>query len=309
MTKNKEDFGPRYIPADIKREVRQACGFGCVICRCPLYEYDHIEEYSVVGEHKADNLALLCPNCHTKKGKKQITKEWIRECKRSARSKLLISDRIQKVSYTIDLGSNLISNFDQGYIFDCDNFGFLFIDFTDSLSLTGKFFDHDGAVALEISDNELQLNSNTWDIEYVGSKITFRSDPRKIFLSIDINSQRRLITITGKYFINEIPVTINEKGVCLGETPIALQNIIHNADIGLMITSGLPTNQSGEPIRGMVTGYVQRNTFLGYAPIFIMNPKLVAANVIDSGQIAIFINHDFLIQLHKQLKEEKHKRE
>ncbi len=30
------------IPLPIQREVRQRCGFGCVICGLPLYDYDHI---------------------------------------------------------------------------------------------------------------------------------------------------------------------------------------------------------------------------------------------------------------------------
>jgi len=32
----------RNIPLPIQREVRQRCGFGCVICGTLLYEYDHI---------------------------------------------------------------------------------------------------------------------------------------------------------------------------------------------------------------------------------------------------------------------------
>lgn len=302
MTKKKEDFDSRYIPADIKREVRQACGFGCVICRCPLYEYDHIEEYSIVGEHKAENLALLCPNCHTKKGKRQITKEWIRECKNSAKGKFLNSDRIQNVPYTIDLGTNLITSFKGGVIFDCRYFGFLVMNFTDSLSLSGKFFDKDGAIALEIEDNELQLNNHIWDIEYTGSTIILRHALRDVFLSIDINSEKKLIVITGKYFINDIPVSISDKGICLNGNPIALKNIIHNSDVGLVITEGLPTDENGNIVRGCLTGYIQKNTLTGAVPIYIMNPMLVAGNIIDSCQIAIFITHEFLMEFHMKSK-------
>src|ERR1044071_10283987 len=55
------------IPEPIKREVRQRCGFGCVICGMPLYNYDHMTEWSEVHRHDAANLTLLCPNHHHEK--------------------------------------------------------------------------------------------------------------------------------------------------------------------------------------------------------------------------------------------------
>jgi len=36
------------IPSDIKRTVRQKCGFGCVMCLCPIYDDEHLEECSKV---------------------------------------------------------------------------------------------------------------------------------------------------------------------------------------------------------------------------------------------------------------------
>lgn len=302
MVKSKEDFDPRYIPAEIRREVRQACGFGCVICRCPLYEYDHIEEYSVVGEHTAKNLALLCPTCHLKKGRKQITKEYIRERKNEAKDKLLKSDQLQKVPYTIDLGSNLIQSFSGGLIFYCAHFGYLEMHFTDSLSLSGKFFDAEGATALEIDDNELKISNHIWDIEYTGSTIIFRYALRNIFLSIDINSEKKLIVIRGKYFINEIPIIISENGICIDGTPIADKNIVTNSDAGLVVTGGELTDESGQILHGMVSGHVSGSIFKGRAPIHIKNPKQASANIITSCHVAIYITHDFLIELNRNLK-------
>jgi 5-methylcytosine-specific restriction endonuclease McrA len=39
------------IPEGVKREVRQRCGFGCVICGLPIYEYDHLVPYAQVLSH------------------------------------------------------------------------------------------------------------------------------------------------------------------------------------------------------------------------------------------------------------------
>jgi len=176
------------------------------------------------------------------------------------------------------------------------------MNFTDSLSLSGKFFDKDGLLALEIEDNELRLNNHIWDIEYTGSTIIFRYALRDIFLSIDINSEKKLIVITGKYFINDIPISISDKGICLDGNPIVLENVIHNSNIGLVITEGLPTNKSGEVVHGCLTGYVESNILSGAVPIYIMNPMLVAGNIMDSCHIAIFITHEFLIEFYMRSK-------
>ena len=48
------------IPNDKMREVRQRCGFGCVICGLPIFEYDHIHGW----ENDPNTLTLLCDNHH-----------------------------------------------------------------------------------------------------------------------------------------------------------------------------------------------------------------------------------------------------
>jgi len=67
----------RNIPEAIKREVRQRCGFGCVICGAPIYEYDHIIDWSIVKKHEAKNITLLCPQHHTEKTKGLLTREQV----------------------------------------------------------------------------------------------------------------------------------------------------------------------------------------------------------------------------------------
>lgn len=52
------------IPAEVELEVRQRCGFACVVCGLPLYEYHHIRPWSEVPEHDPANIVLVCPNHH-----------------------------------------------------------------------------------------------------------------------------------------------------------------------------------------------------------------------------------------------------
>jgi len=52
------------IPDPVKRTIRQRCGFGCVICGLPIYEYDHIFGYKNETGHIVEEITLLCDHHH-----------------------------------------------------------------------------------------------------------------------------------------------------------------------------------------------------------------------------------------------------
>jgi hypothetical protein len=54
----------REIPLPMKREIRQRCGFGCVLCGMPLYEYEHMLGFAQVQRHVAEEITLLCDQHH-----------------------------------------------------------------------------------------------------------------------------------------------------------------------------------------------------------------------------------------------------
>ncbi len=54
----------RNIPLPIQREVRQRCGFGCVICGLPLYQYDHVKGWANVRQHITTDIITLCDKHH-----------------------------------------------------------------------------------------------------------------------------------------------------------------------------------------------------------------------------------------------------
>lgn len=67
------------IPESIKREVRRRCGFGCVICGCPVYDYEHMLEWSVVQRHVASEITLLCPTHHRAKTSRRLSPEMVQK--------------------------------------------------------------------------------------------------------------------------------------------------------------------------------------------------------------------------------------
>lgn len=59
----------RHIPVQVTKEVRQRCGFGCVVCGAAVVDYDHFDpEFKDAKKHDPDGIILLCQNCHRRKG-------------------------------------------------------------------------------------------------------------------------------------------------------------------------------------------------------------------------------------------------
>ena len=64
--KNKYDLN-RDIPNLVKRQVRQSCGFGCVICGASIIDYEHVDPiFAEAKEHDPEKITLLCPQHHAK---------------------------------------------------------------------------------------------------------------------------------------------------------------------------------------------------------------------------------------------------
>lgn len=75
----------RDIPENVRRQVRQECGFGCVICGLAIIQYHHIDPEFVDAEiHDPKKIVLLCGSCH-QRAKDFWSKDLI--LKRSAKPK------------------------------------------------------------------------------------------------------------------------------------------------------------------------------------------------------------------------------
>lgn len=64
----------RYIPEDIREQVRKRSGYGCIVCRKIPYDYDHFQKSYVESKiHDPDDIILLCPNHHRAKENGQLS--------------------------------------------------------------------------------------------------------------------------------------------------------------------------------------------------------------------------------------------
>lgn len=188
------------IPEPIKRVVRKQCGFGCAICGMPFFQYDHIEEYADVKEHTAENLVLLCPNHHSAKTTKKLSKERIREAKEKPFNVFHATTSPFKVEPSKELITQLGSNVITGWHSDgksdhntiwVNGKSFLIIHsnegwFTISIEVT----DVDGNVLLSVKQGELVVSTENWDYEYEGENIKIRAELGNIILDLNLSDKK-----------------------------------------------------------------------------------------------------------------------
>lgn len=53
-----------YIPADVRRKLRQEANYGCALCGSPLLEHHHIIPRRVWDHNDPDHMIALCPTHH-----------------------------------------------------------------------------------------------------------------------------------------------------------------------------------------------------------------------------------------------------
>jgi hypothetical protein len=190
----------RTIPAAIKREVRQRCGFGCVVCGLGVIQYEHVDpEYNDALKHEADKIALLCPQCHAKVTTGFWSKDKVKQamnnpaCKKSGFSKEVFD--FSGGHPTLQFGGMSLSNCPIPIqvvgkplfkIEPPEEEGAPF-------RLSGFFCDSTGEVTLEIIENEWLASSSSWDVEVSGGAIIIREAHRNIHLKLVTEPPNKLI--------------------------------------------------------------------------------------------------------------------
>ncbi|VXB44481.1 conserved hypothetical protein [Pseudomonas sp. 8O] len=201
MTKIFNAFGlSRDIPADIKRQVRQRDGFGCVVCGLGIVQYEHVDpEFKDARTHDPNCIALLCPQCHAKVTTRMWSKARVKLAMRSPKCKQLGYTReffdFSDGHPALKFGGMLLSNCPTPIevsgkpLFrikppELPEEPFLF---------SGLFTDSEGNISLEIEDNEWKAYSNAWDVEVKGSTITIREAHRVFHLILSVSQPNTIV--------------------------------------------------------------------------------------------------------------------
>lgn len=185
------------IPAAIKRQVRKECGFGCAICGLPIYEYDHIDMYSKVKEHKIENIVLLCSNHHSEKSKGLLSSDIVRSHRMSPYNLELNKARgyffrfnpnLPEFLLMIGNNSYIISNkaLDRNFIaIELHGKPIFSIEREENVILfTLELTNRRGETIFKIEKNELIISIGDWDYEQIGTKFTIKSRINNIDIKI-----------------------------------------------------------------------------------------------------------------------------
>lgn len=237
----------RNIPLPIQRAVRQRCGFGCVICGMPLYEYEHMKGWANVREHVAEDITLLCDQHHREKTGGLLIEQQVLEANanpfnlRAGVSKpytLHFSGREAEVV----IGSNAFSCVDQGYgtqmvplsVDDTPLIAFILGD--GHLLLNLNIFNEYNEIVMRIVNNQLLYSSSPWDIQLVGTNLKIREAERKILIEIDFYPPNKIVVNRGRFLRNGVEILVRPRNVLITNNAMVLsRSRAHNCPSGLII--------------------------------------------------------------------------
>lgn len=242
-----KDCNSRNIPLPIQREVRQRCGFGCVICGMPLYEYEHMEEWAEVKRHVADEITLLCDQHHREKTGGLLPKEVVREANASPFN---LRDNVSKPynlhfsgkKACVEIGGNSFTCEDQGYgtamapisVDGTPLIGLILADGHFLLNLV--VFDEFNNPILHIKNNQLFYSTDPWDIQLVGTTLTVREAHRKILIEIEFKPPNKVVINRGRFLRNGVEILVRPTNILITNNAMVLQNShAHNCSGGLII--------------------------------------------------------------------------
>ncbi|HIF9095419.1 TPA: hypothetical protein ACX6S8_001090 [Photobacterium damselae] len=242
-----EQCNSRNIPLPIQREVRQRCGFGCVICGLPLYEYEHMEEWAVVKRHVADEITLLCDQHHREKTGGLLPVEVVRAANKSPFNLKEGNSKPYNLHFagteaTVEIGSNSFTCKDNGYgtamvpvsVDGTPLIGFILAD--GHLLLNLVVFNEYNEPVLHIKNNQLIYSTSPWDIQLVGKKLTIREAHKKILFEVEFFPPNRIVINRGRLLRNGVEILIRPSNILITNNATLISGCHgHNCYGGLVI--------------------------------------------------------------------------
>lgn len=237
----------RNIPLPVQREVRQRCGFGCVVCGFPLYEYEHLLGWANVHRHVPEEITLLCDQHHKEKTTGLLPIERVIESNGRPHN---LRNGVSKPydlhfsgeSAEVIIGGNRFTATNQGYgtvliplsVDDSPLIGFIIGD--DHLLLNLVIFDEFNQPVLHIKNNQLWYCADPWDIHLVGTKLTVREAHRKILIEIQFCPPNKIIIERGRFLRNGVEVLVRPSNILITNNATVLGSCsTENVPAGLVI--------------------------------------------------------------------------
>lgn len=228
MVQEKRVVNNRNIPEPMKREIRQRCGFGCVLCGSIIYDYDHMEnDWADVREHVSNDITLLCPNHHREKTNNLISREQVVEANKkpfnieNGYSSPYSLNFSGGVAYVV-IANNIFTNDSLLNIYGGQVNPFVIPILIDAVPVIA-FKIEDEKLLLDITivnefnepiflvrDNQLVVNSEAWDVDMRGSSLIVREGHKKIVIEMEFCVPNKVIVKKAKIKFNGVVLDLKE---------------------------------------------------------------------------------------------------
>lgn len=239
MSKNAHGLD-RSIPKDVKRAVRQRCGFGCARCGATIYEYEHFfPDFKDALSHDASSIVLLCPSCHSLVTKGVLPKEQVAEFSEKPAAlargfsnqslpvfrgvpslKMGGGGLIKQTPIPIQLGGKPLISF------------FPPEDGSEITQLSFFASDSSGENLLEVINNEWKIQAGVWDFEWVGKRFQFKDSSGQPALVLRLEPPDFIAVEIFRSCHNGVPLEITEEAVRYGGITL-IDNICSGCQVGL----------------------------------------------------------------------------
>lgn len=259
MTNADPDLAKRTIPAEIRRVVRQRCGFGCVVCGLPLYEYEHMAGWAEARVHEADEITLLCDRHHREKTGGLLPIAAVRAANADPYNRRAGVSSPYTLHYSGDrcdalIGSNRLAastggDFAAVLIDGVPLIAFRFED--DHYLLNLLLFDEANELVLRIADNELMYSAQPWDIELVSTRLVIRAAARDIFIDMNFQPPGGIEIARGRLLYNGIELYIRPEFVLVTNNATLLSG---NGASGSAVALNVGVDQQGIPSAFRIAG-------------------------------------------------------
>jgi hypothetical protein len=191
----------RNIPAVVKREIRQLCSNGCVICGKLPYHYDHFDPpFRDAERHTVEGIALLCPNHHLDREAGRLSYETVARARENPFNRgrpAVWSHYLTETELRLAIGGNLL----KGSTVSCVVNGSTIISLKapgivgGQWLISGNLCDTQGRNTLQFKDNEVIVSTGVWDFSMEGSILSVRDDENGIVARLSFKSDDREIRL------------------------------------------------------------------------------------------------------------------
>ena len=185
----------RTIPTEVRREIRRRSKFGCVICRCAVYQYEHIDPpFAEASAHDPAKMCLLCGRCHDQVTRGRVSKQTVLRRYLEVQN----SEAVGRPFEALDLYSSRIdvhigsAIFEQPRtILEINGEAILSIspahDGEAFPSLNGVFYDTRQREILRIDDNVWFAQNTAWDVQVTGTSLAILVDGNRVALRMELS--------------------------------------------------------------------------------------------------------------------------